>query len=118
MAENPATIHDFWATFLDILGLDHQKLTWYHNGNNRRITGVHGHVIGEVPARGSASASTNCPYLAPAGTRDEDNLVSSGMLAPAPYAVAVISVSRAESLLQVALFAPDDRDVQHQQDHR
>jgi hypothetical protein len=46
--ENVATIHDFWATALDILGLDHERLTWYHNGLNRRITDVHGHVIREV----------------------------------------------------------------------
>ena len=50
VAENPATIHDFWATVLDILGLDHRKLTWYHNGLNRRITDVHGHVIRDVLA--------------------------------------------------------------------
>ena len=49
-AEDPATIHDFWATVLDILGLDHQKLTWYHNGINRRITDVHGHVIRQLLA--------------------------------------------------------------------
>jgi uncharacterized protein (DUF1501 family) len=48
VAENPATIHDFWATVLDILGLDHQKLTWYHNGLNRRLTDVHGHVIRDI----------------------------------------------------------------------
>jgi len=46
--ENIATIHDFWATVLDILGLDHERLTWYHNGLNRRITDVHGHVIREI----------------------------------------------------------------------
>ena len=46
--ENVATIHDFWATVMDILGLDHERLTWYHNGINRRITDVHGHVIREI----------------------------------------------------------------------
>jgi hypothetical protein len=46
--DNVATIHDFWATVLDILGLDHERLTWYHNGLNRRITDVHGHVIREI----------------------------------------------------------------------
>ena len=44
-AENPTTVHDFWATVLHLLGLDHEKLTWYHNGINRRLTDVHGHVI-------------------------------------------------------------------------
>jgi hypothetical protein len=40
-----ATVHDFWATVLHLLGLDHEKLTWYHNGINRRLTDVHGHVL-------------------------------------------------------------------------
>jgi hypothetical protein len=30
---------------LHLLGLDHEKLTWYHNGINRRLTDVHGHVL-------------------------------------------------------------------------
>jgi hypothetical protein len=47
-AENVATIHDFWATALHLLGLDHQKLTFYHNGLQRRLTDVHGHVIREI----------------------------------------------------------------------
>ena len=45
VVENPATVYDFWATVLHLLGLDHQKLSWYHNGLNRRLTDVHGHVI-------------------------------------------------------------------------
>lgn len=40
-----ATIYDFHATALHLLGLDHEKLTFYHNGINRRLTDVHGHVI-------------------------------------------------------------------------
>ncbi|MBM3793557.1 MAG: DUF1501 domain-containing protein [Acidobacteria bacterium] len=44
-AENPVTIHDFHATALHILGLDHEKLTYYHNGIQRRLTDVHGHVV-------------------------------------------------------------------------
>ena len=46
--ENIATVHDFHATMLHLLGLDHERLTWYHNGINRRLTDVHGHVIREV----------------------------------------------------------------------
>ena len=45
VAENPATVYDFWATVLHLLGLNHEKLTWYHNGLNRRLTDVHGHVL-------------------------------------------------------------------------
>lgn len=44
-AENPVTVHDFHATALHLLGLDHEKLTCYHNGIRRRLTDVHGHVV-------------------------------------------------------------------------
>ncbi len=40
-----ATCYDFYATVLHLLGLNHEKLTYYHNGVNRRLTDVHGHVI-------------------------------------------------------------------------
>lgn len=43
--QDVATIYDFHATVLRILGLDHKKLTYYHNGSNRRLTDVHGEVI-------------------------------------------------------------------------
>lgn len=43
-----STVHDFHATMLQLLGLDHQQLAWYHNGINRRLTDVHGHVIKEI----------------------------------------------------------------------
>ena len=36
---------DFHATILWLLGIDHERLTYYHNGVNRRLTDVHGHVI-------------------------------------------------------------------------
>lgn len=49
-AENPATLYDFNATILHLLGLDHERLTFYHNGAERRLTDVHGHVIKEVLA--------------------------------------------------------------------
>jgi hypothetical protein len=48
--ENIATPYDFHATMLHLLGLDHERLTWYHNGINRRLTDVHGHVIHEILA--------------------------------------------------------------------
>jgi hypothetical protein len=46
--ENVATVYDFYATVLHLLGLDHERLTYYHNGTNRRLTDVHGHVLREV----------------------------------------------------------------------
>ena len=46
--ENVATIYDLHATLLHLLGLDHERLSFYHNGIERRLTDVHGHVIQEV----------------------------------------------------------------------
>ncbi len=43
-------VHDFHATILHLLGIDHTRLTYYHNGANRRLTDVHGRVIREVLA--------------------------------------------------------------------
>ena len=37
--------HDFHATVLHLLGIDHEKLTYYHNGIKRRLTNVHGEVV-------------------------------------------------------------------------
>ncbi len=48
--ENVSTVYDFYATVLHLLGLDHERLTYYYNGMNRRLTDVHGHVIREVLA--------------------------------------------------------------------
>ena len=48
--ENPVTIYDFHATILHLLGLQHERLTFYHNGARRRLTDVHGHVIREILA--------------------------------------------------------------------
>jgi Protein of unknown function (DUF1501) len=49
-AENEVTVHDLHATALHLLGLDHEKLTFYHNGIRRRLTDVHGHVVGGILA--------------------------------------------------------------------
>ena len=48
--ENIATIYDLHATLLHLLGIDHERLSFYHNGIERRLTDVHGHVIREVLA--------------------------------------------------------------------
>jgi len=42
------TVYDFHATVLHLLGLDHEQVSYYHNGVNRRLTDVHGHVIKSV----------------------------------------------------------------------
>jgi hypothetical protein len=43
--EHVATIYDLHATILHLAGLDHQRLSYYHNGIERRLTDVHGHVL-------------------------------------------------------------------------
>jgi hypothetical protein len=48
--EKVATIYDFHATILHLLGLEHERLTFYHNGIERRLTDVHGHVIMDILA--------------------------------------------------------------------
>jgi hypothetical protein len=44
------TIYDLHATILHLMGLDHERLSFYHNGIERRLTDVHGHVIGDILA--------------------------------------------------------------------
>ena len=48
--QQPTTVWDFYATVLHLLGFNHERLTWYHNGLDRRLTDVHGEVIREVLA--------------------------------------------------------------------
>src|SRR5436190_5724760 len=48
--ENAATIYDLHATILHLLGLDHERLSYYHNGIERRLTDVHGEVLKDVLA--------------------------------------------------------------------
>jgi hypothetical protein len=43
-----ATIYDLHATILHLLGLNHERLSFYHNGIERRLTDVHGNVIRDV----------------------------------------------------------------------
>jgi uncharacterized protein (DUF1501 family) len=43
-------LYDFNATILHLLGLNHEKLAFEHNGLRRRLTNVEGHVIHEVLA--------------------------------------------------------------------
>jgi uncharacterized protein (DUF1501 family) len=49
-AEDKAYCYDLHATALHLLGIDHEKLTVRHNGTERRLTDVHGHVIETVLA--------------------------------------------------------------------
>ena len=49
-ADAPTSIYDLHATVLHLLGMDHKKLTFYHNGTYRRLTDVHGTVIKDILA--------------------------------------------------------------------
>lgn len=46
--EQVTTIYDLHATILHLLGLDHERLSFYHNGIERRLTDVHGHVLRDI----------------------------------------------------------------------
>jgi hypothetical protein len=48
--DHPSTVYDVHATVLHLLGIDHTKLTVRHNGIDRRLTDVNGHVIAELIA--------------------------------------------------------------------
>jgi hypothetical protein len=48
--DHPTTVHDVHATVLRLLGIEHTALTWRHNGIDRRLTDVHGHVIDGILA--------------------------------------------------------------------
>ena len=48
--ENPTQVYDIHATILHLLGIDHKQLNVRHNGIDRRLTDVHGHVIQDLIA--------------------------------------------------------------------
>jgi hypothetical protein len=47
---HPTEVYDVHATILHLLGIDHTKLVWRHNGIDRRLTDVHGHVLNDLLA--------------------------------------------------------------------
>ncbi|MBI1310556.1 DUF1501 domain-containing protein [bacterium] len=47
-AVDETTGYDLHATILHLLGIDHTRLTWHHNGLDRRLTDVHGHVVDAI----------------------------------------------------------------------
>ncbi len=48
--EKPVHVHDFHATILHLMGLDHTRLTYRHAGRDYRLTDVHGEVVRDVLA--------------------------------------------------------------------
>ena len=45
VAKDPVHIHDFHATILHLMGLDHERLTYRHSGRDYRLTDIHGNVV-------------------------------------------------------------------------
>jgi len=50
VAENGVHVHDFHATIMHLLGIDHERLTYKYQGRHFRLTDVHGHVVKPVIA--------------------------------------------------------------------
>lgn len=48
--EGQVSVHDLHATLLHLLGLDHERLTWFHQGRHFRLTDVAGRVVREILA--------------------------------------------------------------------
>jgi hypothetical protein len=50
IAENPVHVHDFHATILHLMGLNHEQLTFKHLGRRYRLTDVFGKVVNGLMA--------------------------------------------------------------------
>lgn len=50
ITQNPVHVHDFQATLLHLLGIDHERLTYKFQGRRYRLTDVHGHVVKDILA--------------------------------------------------------------------
>jgi hypothetical protein len=50
IVKDPVHVHDFQATLLHLLGIDHERLTFKHQGRRYRLTDVHGHVVNSILA--------------------------------------------------------------------
>ncbi len=50
VAKDRVHVHDFHATILHLLGIDHEKLTYRHGGRDYRLTDVHGTVVRKILA--------------------------------------------------------------------
>jgi hypothetical protein len=50
VVRDPVHVHDFHATLLHLFGVDHERLTFRHQGRYFRLTDVHGHVVKSILA--------------------------------------------------------------------
>ncbi|MDP7376535.1 MAG: DUF1501 domain-containing protein, partial [Pirellulaceae bacterium] len=49
-AENRVHVHDLQATWMHLLGIDHERLTFKFQGRNFRLTDVHGNLVRDILA--------------------------------------------------------------------
>ena len=50
ITQDPVHVHDLQATILHLLGMDHTKLTYHHQGRDYRLTDVHGELVTKILA--------------------------------------------------------------------
>ena len=50
IAKDPVHVHDLQATWMHLLGFDHEQLTYRFQGRDYRLTDVHGHVVKDLIA--------------------------------------------------------------------
>lgn len=50
IVENPVHVHDFQATMMHLLGIDHERFTYKFQGRRYRLTDVHGKVVNDILA--------------------------------------------------------------------
>ncbi|MEI8381346.1 MAG: DUF1501 domain-containing protein [Planctomycetota bacterium] len=50
VVDNPVHVHDLQATILHLLGMDHERLTYFHAGREFRLTDVHGRIVHDLLA--------------------------------------------------------------------
>ncbi len=48
IVKNPVHVHDFQATLMHLMGIDHEKLTFKYQGRRFRLTDVHGSVVNDI----------------------------------------------------------------------
>jgi len=51
VVKQPISVHDFHATVLHLMGIDHKRLTYFFNGRHMRLTDVHGKLIPQITGR-------------------------------------------------------------------
>ena len=50
IVDKPVHVHDLHATMLHLMGVDHERMTYKHQGRRFRLTDVHGHVLNDLLA--------------------------------------------------------------------